>query len=409
MSESIVIVGAGLAGLSAAHKLEELGYSPTIYEATDCCGGRMKTDFHEGFILDHGFHLVLSTYKELFNLCSPKELEISYFPPGAMFRHNNEWTSILNPLRKAFSLEDRIPFLFDFMKLGKFYLKHNPHLDQVPISTLFQEIGLSAEFINKVFRPFFAGVFLDPDLKTSSHAFQRLFSFFVKGKGGLPRKGIQAVPEAIKRKLNRTQIHFNTKVERFEGGKLYLGTGEILNPDRVLLALPTAAASPFIPSLSKVEDQNVTCSYFTIEEGAFIPSPFIYLEDDPKNPINNFSLLSLIQPSYAPSGQLLVSVTVLNQHWQNDPGIERVIAEQLGTDFKISPSRFQHLKTFHIAHALPDQSTPPPLEGKYCYDQEEHLYLCGELVDYPSFNDAVISGTKAAEVIHQDISLHNLI
>jgi monoamine oxidase len=44
----IVIVGAGLAGLSAAYRLGELGFRPSIYEASDRLGGRAYT-LHDYF------------------------------------------------------------------------------------------------------------------------------------------------------------------------------------------------------------------------------------------------------------------------------------------------------------------------------------------------------------------------
>jgi len=43
MSYKIVIFGAGIAGLSAAHELVHLGYSVSVYEATDQPGGFFRS------------------------------------------------------------------------------------------------------------------------------------------------------------------------------------------------------------------------------------------------------------------------------------------------------------------------------------------------------------------------------
>ena len=41
--QSIIIFGSGIAGLSAAHELVQLGYSVTVYEATDQAGGFFRS------------------------------------------------------------------------------------------------------------------------------------------------------------------------------------------------------------------------------------------------------------------------------------------------------------------------------------------------------------------------------
>jgi protoporphyrinogen oxidase len=56
--EEIVIVGAGMAGLGAAHRLNEQGLNPVIYEKMPYCGGHTTSKAHkEGFIFDEGPHV----------------------------------------------------------------------------------------------------------------------------------------------------------------------------------------------------------------------------------------------------------------------------------------------------------------------------------------------------------------
>jgi tryptophan 2-monooxygenase len=43
-SKRIVVVGAGIAGLSAAYFLKQGGYSPIVVDASDRVGGRMNSD-----------------------------------------------------------------------------------------------------------------------------------------------------------------------------------------------------------------------------------------------------------------------------------------------------------------------------------------------------------------------------
>jgi hydroxysqualene dehydroxylase len=62
MSGTVHIVGAGLAGLSAAVRLAEAGQPVALYEAAKVAGGRCRTfaDPRLGRDVDNGNHLLLS-------------------------------------------------------------------------------------------------------------------------------------------------------------------------------------------------------------------------------------------------------------------------------------------------------------------------------------------------------------
>ena len=57
----IVVVGAGLAGLTSAYRLKQAGYAATVYEASDRVGGRcwtLRGEFADGQIAEHGGELI---------------------------------------------------------------------------------------------------------------------------------------------------------------------------------------------------------------------------------------------------------------------------------------------------------------------------------------------------------------
>src|SRR3954464_13434625 len=57
----IVVVGAGLAGLVATYRLQQAGYQPQLFEASDRAGGRCWTirgAFADGQIAEHGRELI---------------------------------------------------------------------------------------------------------------------------------------------------------------------------------------------------------------------------------------------------------------------------------------------------------------------------------------------------------------
>lgn len=60
----VVVVGAGIAGLSAAMHLQKKGINSVVLEASDGVGGRVRTDVVDGFLLDRGFQIFLTGYPE---------------------------------------------------------------------------------------------------------------------------------------------------------------------------------------------------------------------------------------------------------------------------------------------------------------------------------------------------------
>ena len=60
----VIIVGAGLAGLTAANYLHKKDISFQLLESTDRVGGRVKTDVIDGCQMDRGFQVLLTAYPE---------------------------------------------------------------------------------------------------------------------------------------------------------------------------------------------------------------------------------------------------------------------------------------------------------------------------------------------------------
>ena len=96
----VVIVGAGLAGLSCARRLGEHGIACQILEAADDVGGRVRTDQVDGFLLDHGFQVLLTAYPEAQRVLDYPALELRPFYPGALVRFNGQFHRVADPWRR---------------------------------------------------------------------------------------------------------------------------------------------------------------------------------------------------------------------------------------------------------------------------------------------------------------------
>jgi len=60
----VVVVGSGLAGLSAGYRLRERGWQVTVFEALGRVGGRVLSESEDGFVFDVGPVIVTDRYTE---------------------------------------------------------------------------------------------------------------------------------------------------------------------------------------------------------------------------------------------------------------------------------------------------------------------------------------------------------
>lgn len=67
-SPRVIVIGAGIAGLAAAHFLTDAGARVKVLEASGRVGGRMTTDAVNGFLLDRGAQFLSSEYRVLLSL-----------------------------------------------------------------------------------------------------------------------------------------------------------------------------------------------------------------------------------------------------------------------------------------------------------------------------------------------------
>jgi monoamine oxidase len=74
----IAIIGGGVAGLTAAYRLQQHGAKPVLFEASNRWGGRMftKYDFYQGMFCELGGELVDTNHKALRTLCNELGIEI---------------------------------------------------------------------------------------------------------------------------------------------------------------------------------------------------------------------------------------------------------------------------------------------------------------------------------------------
>jgi len=172
---SVIIVGAGVAGLTAARACAKAGVQVRLLEASDGVGGRVRTDRTEdGYLLDRGFQVFIEDYPEARRVLDYEQLQLARFWPGALVLDGESRSAVSDPLRRPqdtlAALLSPIGTPLDKLLLGILIirLKYTQTFaqaltkDEQSTEDYLFGLGLSESIVDTFFRPFLQGVFLAP-------------------------------------------------------------------------------------------------------------------------------------------------------------------------------------------------------------------------------------------------------
>ena len=421
MNSPVIIVGAGMAGLTCAVYLKQAGVDALVLEAADGVGGRVRTDVVDGFRLDRGFQILLTAYPEARRLLNYTALDLRPFRSGALIRHQQtdmaqRWLTLLNPLEEPLSafqtLTSPIGTLADKVRIAELMrrtqsLSVSELFQQTPTTTLalLHEIGFSDQIIERFFRPFFGGVFLEDALGTSSNFFEFCFRMFFEGQAAIPAQGIGAITDQLASRLSPGQIRLNSAVTQLDGQTLRLANGDTLRAETVVLAVDASQAARLLgrPTPTDTAFNHTTCTYFAAESASVnVPKRnLLMLNTHRSSAVHNVAILSDVAPTYAPAGQSLISVSTQGLANVNVPVLTANIRQELTDWFGESVSTWRHLRTYHIPQALPayTPATESSSELHSLLKISENRYQCGDHTAYPSLNAAMLTGRLVADMI----------
>lgn len=404
----IIIVGAGLAGLHCANTLSEQGLPWVLLEAQDGPGGRVRTDYFEGFQLDRGFQVLLTASPHARRALDFDALDLRSFAPGALVKLPEGFHRVGNVLthpRTALStLRAPIGSQADKLRIARLQRRLRglslPDLWRRPERTTRQalaEYGFSSVMVERFWRPLFASLLLDPTLSTSSRMFDFVLRMLADGDVALPAAGIQAIPDQLAAGLPSERIRYGTTVVAVDSDGVWLEDGELVRGRTVVVATDGPTATRLLPAIPPPGSSRVGCLYFAAERPP-VDEPVIVLNGEGSGVVNNLCVPSVVAPSYAPAGVSLVSVTVLAPP-ADAHVLEGAVRDQLRGWFGRRVDTWRLLRYYDIPHALPAQQPPTLATPERPVEIDPGIYCCGDHRDNASIDGALASGHRTAHAV----------
>ena len=407
--KEVIIVGAGLAGLSCARRLMKDEIPFLILEADQRIGGRIKTDRRDGFILNHGFQVLQTAYPEARRLLDYDHLALRPFAAGAILRIDGDFHRIADPWRHPRdlwptltapigTLGDRLRVIRLLLSVRRGAYARIFQDPDMPAIEFLRSSGFSETMIQRFIKPFFAGVCLDPEIKSSSRVFRYIFRIFAEGAVALPSEGMAAIVDQLRNDLPPERIRTGNRVASVHPEGVVMETGEHLNGGAVVLATEGPETARLLGATEAVGSRGEWCLYFAAKEPP-ITEPYLVLNGAGSGWVNSLTVPSIVAPSYAPAGQHLISVVVIGHGSADDATVEATVRGELSDWFGREVSQWRHLETYRIVHALPKQNPPVPDPTKRSAAVRPGIYVCGEYGSVPGIQWAMLSGRQTAEEV----------
>lgn len=283
-------------------------------------GGKLQSAIvDESYVLDLGFQVLLPSYPELKRLdLGESSVDLKFFASGARLETSDKSILMGDPLRHpghifstAFgpygSFRDKLLVL----KLQRLAFSQPPEAllkkSKVPTLQFLRDFGFSERIIKSFWKPFFAGIFLENDLKTSAGFFLYLVRMFAGSPVAVPAKGIGEFPRFLASKLKRTEFLLSTTATVQSSKQVKLSNGRTLDAKAVI-----QETGGHTRSADKKPFGQVTTLWFSADEAPY-EGAWLSLVSRPGSPINHVAVMSNVSRDYAAKGDALVCVNSIEK------------------------------------------------------------------------------------------------
>ena len=385
MSDSalpVIVVGAGLAGLSAAQSLIEAGIEVRVLEASTTIGGRVQTDEINGYRFDRGFQLINARYPEVEALHIIDKLDFHYAPravdialDGSVVRLGDPRKYFLSALRsESGSIREKIAFL-------KYLISRSTHGSNVESELL--AAGCN-NLYTRVLKPFLTGVFLAQPSRVDSVSGREIIKSFISGAPGLPARGAGELSQVLAREIG--VVETGVQVNAITGLELSTSAGSIAARAIIVATDQITAAQ-----LLEIEEvgESVSCTtWFHSTPDVFDCDATLRVDGLARGAIINSIAISKLLPLSAPVGQTLFSSTSLGHASESE------VRRHLSLIWGVDTAGWELVAKYDIKNSLP--LFAPGRSHAQSLQVRPGVWRAGDYLSAASQNGALASGRLAA-------------
>jgi protoporphyrinogen oxidase len=385
VSKPVVVIGAGLAGMSAAIHVQKAGQEVVVLEAAERAGGRVQSDAIDGFTCDRGFQLINAKYPELLTLNLLDKIDFRFADRAINVAIAERTHRLGDPRTYPFAAFDSATgSVMEKLSLVKALL--GKPKDHQSIAEYLAATGLGRTF-DRVLRPFLHGVYLTDLSDISATTGLEIMKTFIGGKPGLPRDGAGALSAAMANEIN--DLRLGVTVNSIRSGLVVTTEGDIQASEVIVATDSTTSAQLLeLPSVTKL---GGCTTWYHNAPTAPISHGQLIVDGQNRGAVINTLVISNFIPEYAPIGKNLISTTT-------DTGItESEVRRHLATLYNCDNRDWELIAKYEIPAALPigAKQITQPIESRI----REGIYLAGDGQVSPSQNGALKSGRLAAMAV----------
>ena len=379
----VLIVGAGLAGLSTAIHLEAAGVEVTVIESSDRAGGRVASDVIDGFICDRGFQLINAQYPALQELNVIRELDFIEAPRVIEVSLGDRRHVIGDPRQVPWTALNKVTGTIPEKIALLRFIASRPK----PGQSIGQALRNTGTCYERVLRPFLQGVFLtDPDNVDALYG-HSIIKSFVSGRPGVPRSGVGELSKTLAKRVSN--IVYETRVDGIEQRSVHTNNGTY-TANKILIATDATTATQLL-GLTEVPRMAGCITWYHADAVNPSGSGRLVVDGQRRGPIINSVVMSDISSNYAPANQHLISTTTDLNVTESD--VRRHLAILWGVD----TYAWQFIAKYEIPAALPIHSVGRALSQSMKIS--DHHFVAGDHRTVPSQQGALFSGRLAAQLI----------